>query len=40
MTRIALMGAGGKMGVRLATNLMGSRFDVAPVEIAEEGRAA
>jgi D-apionate oxidoisomerase len=39
MTRIALMGAGGKMGVRLATNLMGSRFDVAPVEIAEEGRA-
>jgi D-apionate oxidoisomerase len=39
MTRIALMGAGGKMGVRLAKNLMGSRFDVAPVEIAEEGRA-
>ena len=39
MTRIALMGAGGKMGVRLATNLLGSRFDVAPVEIAEEGRA-
>jgi hypothetical protein len=39
MTRIALMGAGGKMGVRLARNLMGSRFDVAPVEITEEGRA-
>lgn len=39
MTRIALMGAGGKMGVRLATNLIGSRFEVAPVEIAEEGRA-
>jgi hypothetical protein len=39
MTRIALMGAGGKMGVRLATNLRGSRFDVAPVEVAEAGRA-
>ena len=39
MTKIALMGAGGKMGVRLATNLQGSRFDVAPVEVAEAGRA-
>ena len=39
MTKIALMGAGGKMGVRLATNLKGSRFDVAPVEVAEAGRA-
>jgi D-apionate oxidoisomerase len=39
MTKIALMGAGGKMGVRLATNLMESRFDVAPVEVAEAGRA-
>ena len=39
MTKIALMGAGGKMGVRLATNLMGTRFDVAPVEVAEAGRA-
>jgi D-apionate oxidoisomerase len=39
MTRIALMGAGGKMGVRLATNLKGWRFEVAPVEVAEEGRA-
>lgn len=39
MTRIALMGAGGKMGVRLARNLMDSRFDLAPVELAEEGRA-
>jgi D-apionate oxidoisomerase len=38
MTKIALMGAGGKMGVRLATNLKDSRFDVAPVEVAEEGR--
>jgi D-apionate oxidoisomerase len=39
MTRIALMGAGGKMGVRLASNLQGSRFDIAPVEVADAGRA-
>lgn len=38
MTRIALLGAGGKMGVRLATNLTGSRFEVDHVEVAEEGR--
>lgn len=38
MTKIALLGAGGKMGVRLAQNLKDTRFDVAPVEIAEEGR--
>ena len=28
MTSIALFGAGGKMGYRLASNLKGSRFDV------------
>lgn len=39
MTKIALMGAGGKMGVRLATNLRDSRFDVAHVEISDAGRA-
>ncbi|WP_108663302.1 phosphogluconate dehydrogenase C-terminal domain-containing protein [Acuticoccus kandeliae] len=38
MTKIALLGAGGKMGVRLATNLKGSRFDVAHVEVAPAGR--
>ncbi len=38
MTKIALMGAGGKMGVRLATNLQGSRFTVAHVEVSPEGR--
>ncbi|GAC1494014.1 MAG: phosphogluconate dehydrogenase C-terminal domain-containing protein [Bradyrhizobium sp.] len=38
MTRLALLGAGGKMGVRLATNLQNSPFDVAHVEISEEGR--
>ena len=38
MTRIALLGAGGKMGVRLATNLKGSPFEVAYVEVSEAGR--
>jgi hypothetical protein len=37
MTKIALLGAGGKMGVRLATNLNGSRFSVAHVEVSDEG---
>ncbi|MEO3413059.1 phosphogluconate dehydrogenase C-terminal domain-containing protein [Roseovarius sp. CAU 1744] len=39
MTKVALLGAGGKMGVRLATNLKASRFEVDPVEISEEGQA-
>jgi len=38
MTKIALLGAGGKMGTRLAANLAGSRFDVDHVEVSEEGR--
>jgi hypothetical protein len=38
MTKVALLGAGGKMGVRLATNLQGSRFDVDHVEVSQEGR--
>ena len=38
MTKIALLGAGGKMGVRLATNLKASRFSVNHVEVSEEGR--
>ncbi|EWY41041.1 semialdehyde dehydrogenase [Skermanella stibiiresistens SB22] len=42
MTKIALLGAGGKMGVRLATNLHTSasngKFTVQHVEISEEGR--
>lgn len=36
--KIALIGAGGKMGVRLARNLKGSRFDVAHVEVSEAGQ--
>jgi D-apionate oxidoisomerase len=38
MTTIALFGAGGKMGYRLAKNLKGSRFDVRHVEVSEAGR--
>ncbi|APG89025.1 hypothetical protein SAMCCGM7_pC1847 (plasmid) [Sinorhizobium americanum CCGM7] len=39
MTSIALLGAGGKMGCRLAKNLKGSRFDVRHVEVSEIGKA-
>ncbi|WGF90117.1 phosphogluconate dehydrogenase C-terminal domain-containing protein [Marinivivus vitaminiproducens] len=38
MTKIALLGAGGKMGVRLASNLVGSPWEVHHVEINEIGR--
>jgi hypothetical protein len=38
MTAIALFGAGGKMGFRLASNLKGSRFDVRHVEVSETGK--
>lgn len=39
MTAIALFGAGGKMGYRLASNLKGSRFQVRHVEVAPAGKA-
>jgi hypothetical protein len=39
MTAIALFGAGGKMGYRLANNFKGSRFEVRPVEVAPAGQA-
>ena len=39
MTTIALFGAGGKMGYRLASNLKGAPFTVRHVEISEAGRA-
>jgi hypothetical protein len=39
MTAIALFGAGGKMGYRLASNLKGSRFEVRHVEVAPAGQA-
>jgi hypothetical protein len=38
MTAIALFGAGGKMGYRLANNLKGSRYQVRHVEVAPQGR--
>lgn len=38
MTAIALFGAGGKMGYRLAKNLKGSRYDVRHVEISDVGK--
>lgn len=37
--KIALFGAGGKMGVRLSKNLAKSDFQVAHVEVSETGRA-
>lgn len=37
-TKIALFGAGGKMGMRLAKNLVGSRFEVAHVEPGPAGQ--
>jgi hypothetical protein len=39
MTAIALFGAGGKMGYRLASNFKGSHFEVRHVEVAPAGQA-
>ena len=38
MKKIALMGAGGKMGVRLSSNLGATDYDVDHVEVSEAGR--
>lgn len=38
MQRVALLGAGGKMGVRLAQNLMSTDYHVDHVEISVKGR--
>jgi len=38
MMKIALLGAGGKMGVRLATNLQGAPYEVAHVEVSDVGK--
>ena len=38
MTRVALFGAGGKMGVRLSTNLARTDFSVAHVEVSPAGQ--
>jgi hypothetical protein len=39
MTVIALFGAGGKMGMRLGRNLVGSAYEVRHVEVSEAGKA-
>jgi D-apionate oxidoisomerase len=39
MTKIALFGAGGKMGMRLGANLKNSAYTVAPVEVSDAGKA-
>ena len=39
MTVVALFGAGGKMGQRLAQNMVGSQFEVRHVEVTEAGQA-
>ena len=39
MTKLALFGAGGKMGVRSARNLSRTDFEVAHVEVSAAGRA-
>ncbi len=39
MTKVALLGAGGKMGVRLAQKMKPTRFEVDPVEVSDVGKA-
>lgn len=39
MTKIALIGAGGKMGGRITDNLLKTDFDVAHVEVSPQGKA-
>lgn len=38
MTKLALFGAGGKMGVRLSRNLANSDFETSHVEVSPDGR--
>ena len=40
MKHIVLLGAGGKMGMRLTSNLLQTDYAVRPVEISERGREA
>ncbi|NJM31168.1 MAG: semialdehyde dehydrogenase [Rhizobiales bacterium] len=39
MPKLALFGAGGKMGMRLGRNLKSSNYQVAPVEVSAQGLA-
>ena len=38
MTKVAIIGAGGKMGYRVSANLKDSPYDVSHVEVSEAGR--
>jgi len=38
MKKVAIIGAGGKMGYRVSANLKGSPYDVSHVEVSEAGR--
>ena len=38
MTKVAVLGAGGKMGYRVSNNLKGSSYDVSHIEVSEAGR--
>lgn len=38
MTKVAVLGAGGKMGYRVSNNLKGSPYDVSHIEVSEAGR--
>jgi len=40
MTNVALLGAGGKMGLRITDNLKDSPYEMSYVEVSEAGRAA
>ncbi|WP_281277352.1 hypothetical protein [Paracoccus methylarcula] len=37
MTKVALFGAGGKMGLRLSSNLAKTDFETCHVEVSEDG---
>jgi hypothetical protein len=39
MTAVTIMGAGGKMGYRVSTNLRGHGYDLRHVEVSESGRS-
>ena len=39
MKKVAILGAGGKMGYRVTANLRGSPYNVAHIEVSEAGRA-
>ena len=38
MTKVAVLGAGGKMGYRVSANLRGAPYQVSHIEVSEAGR--